>query len=206
MPAEPRAPRRRVIRFPAGDDSAGRLGLALLLVSLGVLFAAAIVAYLAVRLSAAPETRALAPELPAGLWLGTALLAAGSVTVQGALAAARRGLLDRLRWLLTLTTLLSTAFLAVQGASWLVMLRAERSVAPALGGLAGVYLAQVYFLTGVHAAHVIGGLVFLLVVTRSARRGRYSPAQYSGVRNAALYWHFLGVAWLALFATLLATH
>jgi len=215
VPVDPHAPGRGVIRFPdrvaasPGHESphgGGSLGMGLFLASLGVLFAATLVAYLAVRLGAAAETRALAPSLPAGLWAGTALLAAASVTVQAALGAARTGRRERLRALLALTTLLGVAFLAAQAASWLVMLRAERAVAPALGGVAGVYLVQFYFLTGLHAAHVLGGLVLMAHVTRTAWLGRYSPAWHQGVRHAATYWHFLGMVWLILFAALLATH
>ncbi len=66
----------------------------------------------------------------------------------------------------------------------------------------GAYLAQnphssfFYLFTGLHAAHLVGGLVALAVVLlgRSKRRELVDVVAY--------YWHFLGVLWVALFIVL----
>ena len=68
-----------------------------------------------------------------------------------------------------------------------------------------LYAYLFYVLTGLHAAHVIGGLVPLVVVTVNSAYGRYSSVFSAGVRQIAIYWHFLGVVWLVLFAVILAT-
>jgi len=57
-------------------------------------------------------------------------------------------------------------------------------------------------LTGLHAAHVVGGLIPLAVVTVRAFRDRYSPAAFAGVAYTAVYWHFLTAVWLVLFTIL----
>ena len=59
-------------------------------------------------------------------------------------------------------------------------------------------------LTGLHAIHVIGGVVSLLVVALRAYRERYSATEYMGVRLVTLYWHFLGAVWLVLVVVLVS--
>ena len=63
-------------------------------------------------------------------------------------------------------------------------------------------LTSFYVLTGIHAAHIVGGLIPLIIVATRATTGRYTPAYYPGVRYTAMYWHFLDVVWLTLFVTL----
>ena len=59
-----------------------------------------------------------------------------------------------------------------------------------------------YFLTGLHAAHVIGGMVALAIVTANAFRGRYTATRAAGVGHCAAYWHFLDVVWLVMVAVI----
>ena len=58
-------------------------------------------------------------------------------------------------------------------------------------------------IAGLHAVHVIGGLVCQVVVTVKAYRGRYWSLHHTGLTYSALYWHFLGGVWLIVFVALL---
>lgn len=60
-------------------------------------------------------------------------------------------------------------------------------------------------LIALHAAHVVGGLVPLGIVTGRALRGWYDARHAEGVRSCALYWHFLDVVWLTMFGLLYLT-
>ena len=62
-----------------------------------------------------------------------------------------------------------------------------------------------YLLTGLHALHVVGGLVPLAVTTARAWQGKYTAVAHAGVEHVALYWHFLDVIWLVLFGVLVLT-
>lgn len=53
-----------------------------------------------------------------------------------------------------------------------------------------------------HFLHIFGGIIALLVVARRARKGKYSAKNHLGVRLASIYWHFLDILWLYLFAFL----
>jgi len=176
---------------------AGPFGLAWFLASLGVLFAASIVAYYAVRVPMAEAWDEGLPPLPVILWVSTLVLLVSSGTMHLALQGARRDQGAKLRWGLYLTDFLGVAFLVLQVVAWRMLY--ERAGAPALETLYGVTF---YFLTALHAAHVIGGLVPLAITTYKARRGAYSSEESTGVLMCAMYWHFLDVVWLILFAVL----
>ena len=59
-----------------------------------------------------------------------------------------------------------------------------------------------YTLTGFHGAHVFGGAVMLSVVLYRGLAGQFSSKHHDAVEATSLYWHFVDVVWIALFATL----
>src|SRR5882672_2523998 len=67
---------------------AGKFGMRIFLVSLGMLFAASLLGYLIIRMKTAPWPQDL-PRLPGALWISTAVLVTSSFTMQWALKAAR---------------------------------------------------------------------------------------------------------------------
>jgi cytochrome c oxidase subunit 3 len=192
---------RRTSPFSDGPAriAAGAQGMRLFLLSTGILFGSILIGFVCIRLLAVESPQL--PPLPWGLWVSTLLLLASSVTIQAARVAARRGGRGRLQGLLTATTLLGFAFLVVQTVCWIVWLEPMRA---SLGQAEQVFLLTgFYTLTGLHALHVVGGLVPLVVITARARAGRYSPQFHPGVIYTAMYWHFLGGVWVVISATLL---
>lgn len=61
--------------------------------------------------------------------------------------------------------------------------------------------AAFYMMTGMHAFHVLTGLIFLLVVLNNARKGLYDEKHYP-VEAAAVYWHFVDVVWIFFYPAL----
>ncbi len=59
-----------------------------------------------------------------------------------------------------------------------------------------------FMMTGMHALHVVTGLIFLIVVLRNGRRGLYSPEKHWAVEAAAVYWHFIDVVWIFFYPAL----
>lgn len=182
---------------------AGTFLMAILLVSLSVLFLAPVIAYLVIRhqaVQAPPHTWPPPglPHVPQTLWISTAVILCASVTIQGAIKAVRRDDQPGLRRNLLFTLVIGAVFLLMQALNW-----AEFFVAIERTVLSGAYLGMFFVLTGLHAAHVIGGLVPLAIVYARAKRGRYSPNYYPGVRYAAAYWHFLDVIWVLLFLVIM---
>ena len=184
-------------RPTADARGAGTLGMTLFLVSLSILFAASLAGYLVVRARAVAWPPPDMPRLPAGLWVSTIIILVSSGTIQFALASARRDRAGALIGAMLITTLLGVVFLFSQAVNWGWLIWIQHATPRS-----GMYLFTFYALTGLHALHVIGGLVLLTVVTARAFRGRYSSAFHPGVRYSAMYWHFLDVVWLVMFVLL----
>jgi cytochrome c oxidase subunit 3 len=186
---------------PRGDEAEsttgmGKFGMALFLASLSVLFAASLIGYLVVRARADAWPPPEAPRLPVGMWISTILILASSVTIHGALSSVKRNRLGVAMGLLMVTALLGVCFLVSQVANWAWIISITSQVQT------GLYLFTFYLLTGLHAAHVIGGLILLAVVTARAFHGRYSSSFHPGVTYATMYWHFLDIVWLVMFAAM----
>jgi cytochrome c oxidase subunit 3 len=177
---------------------AGRLGMIVFIAALSMFFAASIVIYLLLRHMHRPWPPLGFPALPATLWLSTLDIVLASVAIQGAVLAARRNDKVGLRRNLVATLLLGLGFLGLQSCAWYkvwsqVTVAADRS---------STYLEMFYAMTGLHAVHVLGGLVPLVMVTVSAYRDMYGRKKYAAVRYTAIYWHFLDVIWCAVFAVI----
>lgn len=187
--------------------AAGKLGMRLFIVTLAVLFASSILAFLFVRFAPpGDQTTASAwssAGVPRELWLSTAFLLASSLFLERGVRSLRSGARDRGLQALRGAGALALAFLLVQSWCW-VRVAKELGIVAAGGEPESSPLAVWSFivLTALHALHVIGGLVPFALVLRRIASGRYTASAHDGLLHLRLYWHFLGVVWLALFATL----
>lgn len=136
---------------------------------------------------------------PRLLTWNTGLLIVTSGAMQWTVAAARRGEVDGVRNGLVAGGVLTFAFLAGQLLVWKQL------------NDAGVYLranpanAFFYLLTAVHGVHLVGGLVAWARTTTKMWRGVEVVKLRLSVELCAIYWHFLLLVWLVLFALLLST-
>ncbi len=62
--------------------------------------------------------------------------------------------------------------------------------------------AVFYMMTGMHAFHVLTGVVLLGIVLRNGMRGKYTPERHWGVEGAAVYWHFVDLVWIFFYPAL----
>ena len=129
------------------------------------------------------------------LWFNTVLLAMSSAALQWARVAARRGQAAAVRHGVIAGALLAIGFLVGQLDVWQDLV--------ARGHLAAANPANGFFylITGVHGVHLAGGLVALSVVGVLLKRGGVARARTS-LALCSVYWHFLLVLWLAMFALL----
>jgi cytochrome c oxidase subunit III len=65
----------------------------------------------------------------------------------------------------------------------------------------GPYGAVFFMMTGMHAFHVVTGLIFLMIVYLNARKGLYDQKNYP-VEAAAVYWHFVDLVWIFYYPAL----
>lgn len=133
---------------------------------------------------------------PWQLWLSSALLAGGSVLLQGAKTAARCADGDRARWRLWAGGACAFAFLGSQWWAWQSLQGAQVLLA---GNPAASFF---YLLTALHGLHVLGGLAAWAVTAQLAWE-RADPARLAlRIALCARYWHFLLAVWALLFAAL----
>ncbi|MBA3531029.1 MAG: cytochrome c oxidase subunit 3, partial [Ardenticatenales bacterium] len=59
-----------------------------------------------------------------------------------------------------------------------------------------------FMMTGIHAVHLIIGIVILLVLMVRARTGRYEGESFTPIELMGMYWHFVDVVWVFLFPLL----
>jgi cytochrome c oxidase subunit III len=60
--------------------------------------------------------------------------------------------------------------------------------------------AVFYMITGFHGLHVSAGVIYLLIVARKVARGDYDKKGYEIVEITGLYWHFVDLVWVFIFA------
>jgi cytochrome c oxidase subunit III len=131
----------------------------------------------------------LKPDLATVL---TVLLVASSVTLQIGVRAIRQ---DRTRAMLVwlgLTILLGAGFLGLQLFDYSLL---------GFGVRDGIFGSLFYVMTGLHMAHVFGGVVFLVLVLVQGLGGQLTHAHHDSIEAGSIYWHFVDVVWICLFTT-----
>jgi heme/copper-type cytochrome/quinol oxidase subunit 3 len=212
-PARPPRGRRSDDRIPpppgegGGDDGPeptpsrprldnARLAMLFFLSAESMFFAGLISAFFVLRLSAPVWPPPLQPRLPLLVTgLNTRVLLASSVAMIAALRGMRRADGRALVERLAATAALGALFLAVQGYEW------ARLIGYGLTVTSGAYGATFYTLIGIHAAHVLGALLWLGITLWLATRGRYVDGRVTSLRACATYWHYVVALWPILYVS-----
>ena len=172
------------------------LGIFLFIASEVMLFGSFFTAYFFVRvINEAPEWPPAPFERPVFVaFVNTCVLVTSSFTVHWALQSIKRGNRAGLQTGLVLTFLLGLAFLLTQAIEYSRLGFAPRD---------GAFASSFYGLTGLHGAHVFVGLCLLAVATVRAFRGHFGPDAHDhlGVELPGIYWHFVDVMWIVVYAT-----
>ena len=192
-----------VERHPIENDyGEGALSLPPVKVGLGVflavatsLFALLISAYY-MRMAGADWTTLAVPKV---LWLNTGALILSSAAVQWTRAAAKRGHGGGVRTGLVAGGVFTFAFLAGQLWAWQQLNASGYFVA------ANPANAFFYLLTALHGLHLLGGLWVWGKATAKVWRGAGVGEVRLSVELCTVYWHYLLLVWLVLFALLLST-
>ena len=65
-------------------------------------------------------------------------------------------------------------------------------------GKVKLFLMFYYIMTGLHAVHLIVGIVIISVLAVQAGRRRFTVHYHGPIEVGGLYWHFVDVVWLFL--------
>jgi cytochrome c oxidase subunit 3 len=139
-------------------------------------------------------------NLPSMFWFSTATILVSSGLLQWGYFAAREDQFSKLNILLASTLSLGLVFLVGQWYSWVQLVAMDVYF---VGNPAGSFI---YVLTGLHAFHLISGLVFIAVVLFAALKHQVHSRNLVRMEMCVTYWHFLGALWLYLFVFLIFYH
>ena len=180
-------PARRNTRFGNGF-----LGVIFFLCSEVALFGSLIFAYLYLRRSLGtwppPGIPRLEVVLPA---INTVVLVTSGFFCHYAYTAIKRGRQRLFMVLLLLTIVFGAAFLGGQAYEYKHLHTAINH---------DIFGATFFTLTGLHGAHVSLGVLALITVFILGLRGRWTRDHNFAVHGVTLYWHFVDVVWVLLFA------
>lgn len=140
--------------------------------------------------------------------INTAVLLTSSLTMALAVHAAHHAKRTMLLAMLLATTLLGLVFLAIKAYEYhhkyveqhvpIAGLHFHWPAAHREG--AEMFFALYFAMTGLHAFHMLIGIVMLLILCVAAWRGKLlGPYSSSAVHNVGLYWHFVDLVWVYLF-------
>jgi cytochrome c oxidase subunit III len=168
----------------------------LFIVSIVMIFAALTSAYMVRR----AEGNWLEFELPSVLLIDTLIIVLSSVFLHWAYLSAKKDNLLLVKLGIGGALFLGLTFLVGQYAAWADLVNMGVYF---VGNPAGSFL---YVLTGMHAFHLITGLVYLAIVLRLTFNFKVHSKNLSQLEMCMTYWHFLGGLWIYLYFFLHINH
>ena len=136
-------------------------------------------------------------ELPAAFWYSTAAILASSATIFLAGRAFRQREMLQYRWLVTATVLLGALFMILQGFGF------QQLWAKGITLTGTVSYSFLYVIVGLHAAHVVGGIIALLILFIKMYSKKVRNYNSVPVELVSTYWHFVDILWIYLLIFLL---
>lgn len=134
-------------------------------------------------------------KLPDVFWLSTITIILSSITLHASFRSFLHGIERRYKLMLILTLVLGLLFVVLQYAGWKAMtsMGTTFTVNPSS--------SFVYVISGVHAAHVLGGITALIVALIHAFALPFKPTPRRRLRFELVvqYWHFVDILWVYLF-------
>lgn len=132
-------------------------------------------------------------QIPPFFWYSTGVIVLSSLTIQMALRSFKQREMSQYRSLIMVTFVLGIAFVVLQWLGFDDLWRQNITFRGKVG--AGQFL---YVIFGLHALHVIGGVITLMVMFVKAFFGKVKLYSSVPVEVAATYWHFVDLLWIYL--------
>ncbi|WP_448546583.1 heme-copper oxidase subunit III family protein [Thalassotalea fusca] len=192
------------------DMSWGKLMMWLFLLSDTFVFSIFLTAYLNVRTSVTvdwPNSSEVFALTIAGhhiplvlIAIMTFVLITSSGTMAMAVNFAYQKQKDKAVMLMLLTAFLGATFVGMQAFEWSKLI-VDEGVRPWGNPMGAEQFGAAFFMiTGFHGLHVSAGVIYLLVIARKVARGDYEQKGYQIVEITGLYWHFVDLVWVFIFA------
>lgn len=176
------------------------------------IFSCFLISYMTVRMSTAEPWPSM--DVLFGLQIGdvsvplfliaimTTVLITSSGTMAMAVNMGYRKDRNKTFWLMVATAALGATFVGMQAMEWTKLIL-HHGVRPWGNPSGAAQFGSAFFMiTGFHGCHVTAGVIYLLVVATRVKRGFYEKrgSNYEIVEIAGLYWHFVDLVWIFIFA------
>jgi cytochrome c oxidase subunit 3 len=175
--------------FKLKSVNAKKFALWLFIVSICMLFAGLISAYIVKK----SDGRWLQFDMPDMFLYSTVVLVLSSVAMHWTYLKAKDNSLKAVKIGIIATAAIAIAFFYMQYLSWVKLVSQDVFL---VGNPSGSF---VYIFSGLHLAHLIGGLVFLLVVFLDTMNYKVHSKSMLAIEMCTTYWHFLGGLWIYLY-------
>jgi cytochrome c oxidase subunit 3 len=139
-------------------------------------------------------------ELPSILWSNTLVILLSSATMHWAYLSAKRDNLTNVKIAMTLTFVLGSMFVVGQYWAWQDLVRMGVYFGGNTSNPSGSFT---YVLTGLHALHLVSGIIFIFFVFIASLQYKVHSKNLNRIEMCATYWHFLDFLWVYLFGFLI---
>ena len=131
-------------------------------------------------------------DLPAAFYYSTVIILASSGTLWLAMKAFKERMMPRYRMLMAGTMILGILFLAFQVYGFMQLIQQGVTLK------GNVSFSFLYVIVGLHALHVIGGIIALIIMSLKAFGKKSRNYSIVPVDLISTYWHFVDILWLYL--------
>jgi len=185
------------------DPIGAKIGMWLFIFTEILLFGALFIVYSVYRYRHPVEFHLAHEELNVTIgFINTVILLISSATVAMSITAMQTGDKKKTQLYLVVTLLLAIAFLVNKYFEWGAKI--HHGIYPGSEFLLNLsqgdilFFGLYFFMTGLHALHIIVGLVLLGWVLVRVNQGRVNQQRYSFLENGGLYWHLVDLIWIFL--------
>lgn len=186
------------------DDVGTKIGMWLFLFTELILFGGMFIVYAVYRFKFPAQFQLAALELDTFIGtVNTIILLTSSLTIALSIVAIQQGKKYLSVLLIFATILLAVVFLVNKYYEWGHKISAgiypqsEELLKKPQGEI--IYFGLYYVMTGLHALHVVIGIVVLTIIGMLVARGRINQDAYIHLEAGGLYWHLVDIIWIFLF-------
>jgi len=189
------------------ESETGKLGMWIFLFTELFLFGGLFLVYAVFRAKYSNDFHTAAAELDTFIGtLNTVFLLISSMTVAMSITAVQKNQKNLAIFLITITVILAGLFMLNKYFEW--SHKFEYKIYPGSEVLKNLpqgellFFGLYYMMTGLHALHVLIGMILLTINIFKIRIGTVSQSHYLHLENSGLYWHLVDLIWIFLFPLL----
>jgi len=193
------------------DPVASKIGMWLFIFTEILLFGGLFIVYSVYRYKHPVEFHLAAEELNVTIgFINTVILLISSMTVAMSITSLQLGNKKLTLILIATTIFLALIFLVNKYFEWGAKIQhdiypgSEFLMSLSKGDM--LFFGLYFFMTGLHAIHIIVGVVLLAVTYAKIKNGTVNQGRYSLLENSGLYWHLVDLIWIFLFPLFYLIH